>query len=128
LPRVSPLFRNKNQKAEDESAAEAEGGRLASLTAAELAVEIMPAFGPDGPSRGEPPELNFLQAANWLMRSHRGGTKYLRDLERPVGASIQALEVAGLVQHRGQSNRLSPTPAGEAALAEGSVRQHLIRG
>jgi hypothetical protein len=125
---VSPLFGNKSEKLEEEAAAEAEASRLASLTATELAAEIMPVFGPEGPGRGEAPELNFLQVATWLMRSHRRGTKYLRDLERPVRASIQALEVAGLVQHRGQSNRLSPTPAGKAALTEGSVRQHLIRG
>jgi hypothetical protein len=98
------------------------------LTAAELAVEIMPVFGSDGPGRGKLPELNFLQVAIWLMRSYPRGSKCLRDLERPVRASIQALEVAGLVQHRRQSNRLSPTPAGEAALVDGSVRQRLIRG
>jgi hypothetical protein len=125
---VSPLFGNKSEKAEEEAAAEAEAGRLASLTATELAAEIMPAFGPDGPGRGQVPELNFLQVATWLMRSHRLGAKYLRDLERPVRAAVQALEVAGLVQHRGQSNRLSPTPAGEAALADGSVRQYLTHG
>jgi hypothetical protein len=117
LPPVSPLFGNKSEKLEEEAAAEAEASRLASLTATELAAEIMPVFGPEGPGRGEAPELNFLQVATWLMRTHRRGTKYLRDLE-----------VAGLVQQRGQSNRLSPTPAGKAALTEGSVRQHLIRG
>jgi hypothetical protein len=122
---VSPLFGNKKDKAQEEAAAGAEASRLASLTASELAAEIMPAFGPEGPGRGQPPELNFIQVANWLMRSHRGGTAYLRDLERPVRASIQALEVAGLVQHRGQSGRLSPTAAGEAALIDGSVSQRL---
>jgi hypothetical protein len=62
------------------------------------------------------------------MTDQPRGTKYLRDLEQPVRASIQALEVAGLVQHRGQSSRLSPTPAGAAALADGSLRQHLTVG
>jgi hypothetical protein len=122
---VSPLFANRGDKAEDEGAAGAEADRLAALTATDLAVELMSAFGPQGPGRGQPPELNFLQLSSWLMRSHRGGTKYLRDLERPVRASVQVLEVAGLVQHRGQSNRLSPTAAGEAALIDGSVRQRL---
>lgn len=100
---VSPLFGNKSLKAEEELSAQAEAVRLASLSAAELAVEVMPAFGPGGPGRGELPELNFIQVGSWLMRDQPRGTKFLRDLEQPVRASIQALEVAGLVQHRGQS-------------------------
>ncbi len=123
---MSPLFGNKAEKAADEAAAKAEAERLVSLPALELAVEIMPAFGSEGPGRGNPPELNLLQLGTWLMRSQRRSARYLRDLERPIRAAVQALEVAGLVQHRGQSNRLLATAAGQEALANGTAADQLV--
>jgi hypothetical protein len=41
------LFGNKQEKAAEHAAAEAEVARLKALSAAELAVELMRAFGPD---------------------------------------------------------------------------------
>lgn len=119
------LFGDKQKRAEQEAAAEAEAERIGALPAPELAAELMPAFGPDGPGRGDPPEVNFLQLAAWLMGSQPRSAHHLRDLERPVRAAVQTLEVAGLVQHRGQSNRLMATAAGEAALASGTVSEQL---
>jgi hypothetical protein len=122
---ISPRFGKRGRHESEEAAARAEAARLASLPAPELAAEIMPAFGPNGPDQGDPPELNFLQIADWLMRAHPRGARHMRALESPIRGSVELLEVAGLVQRRGQSNRLSPTPVGQGALADGSVRLHL---
>jgi hypothetical protein len=125
---VSPLFGNKEDKVAQEAAAKAEAGRLGALSVAELAAEMMPAFGADGPGRGSRHEVNVLQVANWLMSPYPRGTKFLGELEQPVREGIQALEHAGLVQRWGEPSaggRLSATRLGEAALADGSVRQYL---
>jgi hypothetical protein len=126
---VSPLFRNKEKKAEraaQEAAAKAETDRLAALPAQELAVEIMPAFGPDGPGRGNPPEVNYIQLASWLMRPQHLSAHGMRDLQLPLREAVQRLEVAGLVVRHPGSGRLVATAAGQAALAEGTVTERLI--
>jgi hypothetical protein len=125
---MSPLFGNKEEKAARQAAAEAEANRLGALPAGELAAELMPAFGPDGPGRGRRHEVNLLQLSNWLLRSFPGGPKYLRDLERPTREAVQALEHAGLIERLGQhgvGQRFAATRLGEDAIAEGSARQHL---
>jgi hypothetical protein len=123
-----PLFGNREDKAARKAAAEAEAKRLAALPVSALAAELMPAFGPDGPGRGSRHEVNLLQLANWLMRSFPGATKHLRDLERPTREAVQALEHAGLIERLGQhgiGQRFAATRLGEAAIADGSARQHL---
>ena len=125
---MSPLFGNKEEKRAREAAAAAEAERLAGLPVADLAAELMPAFGADGPGRGGRHEVNLLQLANWLMRSVDGGAGHMRDLERPTREAVQALEHAGLVERLGQANigqRYAATRLGEAAIADGSARQHL---
>jgi hypothetical protein len=125
---VSPLFGNKEEKAAQDAAAKAEADRLMALPVADLAAEMMDAFGPSGPGRGSRHEVNTLQVANWLMKAYPRGTKYLRDLEQPVREGVQALEHAGLVEWLGQQSaggRLAATRLGEAKLADGSVRQQL---
>jgi hypothetical protein len=124
------VFGNKEQKAAQDVAARGEADRLAGLSAADLAAEMMPAFAPDGPGRGNPPEVNLIQLGAWLMRAYPRGTKYLRDLERPLREAVQALENAGLVERRGQQtvgSRLSATRLGEQALADGGVREAVTR-
>jgi hypothetical protein len=49
------LFGNKDEKAAEEAAGAAEVASLEALSTDELAVELMPAFGPDGASRPRPP-------------------------------------------------------------------------
>jgi hypothetical protein len=125
---ISPLFGNKQEKAARHAAAEAEANRLAALPVADLAAELIPAFGADGPGRGRRHEVNLLQLSNWLMRSFPGGTKYLRDLERPTREAVQALEHAGLIERLGQhgvGQRFATTRLGEDAIADGSARQRL---
>ncbi len=120
------LFGNKEEKAAEQAAAQAEAERLQALPASELAEAVMPAFGPDGGRPGH--ELNSLQVMSWLMSSHKGGTKYLTQLRNPTREAIQALENAGLVIQMGPGGpgaRLKATSLGETALAEGTVAKYL---
>jgi hypothetical protein len=52
-----PLFRKKDHTADDD-AARVNFERLMALSTADLAAELMPAFGPDGPKHGK--DLNNL--------------------------------------------------------------------
>jgi hypothetical protein len=109
-------------------AAEAEAARLTELPVADLAAELMPAFGVGGPGRGARRDVNLLQLSNWLLRSFPGGAKYLRELVRPTRDAIHALESAGLVERLGQANigqRFAATHLGETAIGDGSARQHI---
>jgi hypothetical protein len=109
-------------------AAEAEAIRLGELPVADLAAELMPAFGAAGPGRGPRREVNLLQVSNWLMRSYPGGAKYRRDLVRPAREAVRALETAGLIERLGQANigrRFAATRLGETAIADGSARQQV---
>ena len=120
------LFGNKEEKAAQDPAAQVEVERLQSLSAVELAVELMPAFGPDGPKPDS--YLNQLQVAMWLMSSYPRGTKYLKDLREPIMEGLQDLENAGLIVGRsrgGAASLLKATRLGEDALAEGTVADHL---
>jgi hypothetical protein len=109
-------------------AAEAEATRLRELPVADLADELMPAFGVRGPGRGARREVNLLQLSSWLMRSFPGGVKYVRDLVRPTRDAVQALESAGLIDRHAQANvgqRFAATRLGETAIADGSARLHV---
>jgi hypothetical protein len=93
-----------------------------SLTAAQFAEVLMPAFGPDGPKPGS--YLNQLQVASWLMSSFPRGTKFLTDLRDPIMEGLQVLENADLIVGRtrgGAASLLKATRLGEEALAEGDV-------
>jgi hypothetical protein len=90
----------------------------------------MPAFGPEGARGGK--EINSLQASNWLMRSHPGGTGYVRQLHTPVCEAIQSLEHAGLVEVLGGKRgsvatgaHLRATRLGSTALAAGDVQRYV---
>ena len=52
------LFGNKEEKAAQEEAAREEAERLQSLTAAQFAEVLLPAFGPEGPKPGG--YINYL--------------------------------------------------------------------
>lgn len=120
------LFGNKEEKAQQEQAAQAEAERLSSLPVRELAAEVLRAYGPDGPNPGE--AINLLRVLNWLMDSYPRGTKYLKELQQPVQEANQALENAGLIMEigrRGAGAQRKITREGEQALADGTVPQHL---
>jgi hypothetical protein len=124
---MSPLFRKGEDKAEQDAAGEAELARLSALSAPELAAEIMPAFGPDGPrSSGG---LNAVQIAQWLMASY-ARSPGLKPLLPPIQKATQALESVGLVEQKQSglgtgSSSAKATPLGEQALGEHTVQQHL---
>jgi hypothetical protein len=127
---MSPLFGKSEEKKAHQAAAEAEVERLNALPAAQLARELMPAFGSDGPRAGK--EINSLQASAWLMRSYPQGGSHARQLHRAVCEGIACLERAGLVEVLGGTRgsiatgaHLRATRVGDTALADGSVAQHL---
>jgi hypothetical protein len=125
---MSPLFGNREEKAARAAAGNAEVERLVALPVPDLAAEIMPAFGPDGP-KGHGPNhgINRLQVVIYLMRSFTGADKAGTRLQEPIREGIQALENAGLaVETRTQHGTwYNATRQGESALADGTVRQHL---
>lgn len=129
-PIMSPLFGNKDEKRAREAAASAETERLVRLSVADLAAEIMPAFGPDGLQTRSGHRQGPVEISTWLLSSFSSSVKYRQPVLGPVIESLQALEHAGLVQRRGfgdngASATYHATRLGETALADGSVRQHL---
>jgi hypothetical protein len=124
---MSPLFRKGEDKAEQDAAGAAELERLTALSPVELAAEIMPAFGPDGPrSSGG---LNAVQIAQWLMASYTRSPG-LKPLLPPIQKATQALENVGLVEQKQSglgtgSSSAKATPLGERALTEETVHQYL---
>ena len=131
--RVSPLFGKRGEKAAQREAARAEIERLASLPAADLAVEIMPAFGPNGVRGADRRGLASFQIANWLVASFPGRAGIWEQLVDPVSEAIQRLEHAGLVQRTtpgqpGSGDTVMLTRLGHTALSEGSARRHLADG
>ena len=120
------LFGRSEEKAARDEAAQAEAERLQALSAVELAEELMPAFGPDGPKPGK--FINDLQVGAWLMSSYARGSNHLKELHEPIREGLQALENAGLVEGRsrgGAAVLAKATRLGEQALTEGTVASHL---
>jgi hypothetical protein len=123
-----PLFGKKDHTAEDE-AGRVQFERLMALSPADLAAELMPAFGPDGPRHGK--DFSSVKLVQWLLRGVRGvggvshpGIK----LDAAVQEAMQVLEHAELVrgiQLRDVGRRWNTTRLGEAALANGDVRQRI---
>ncbi len=122
------LFRKRDHTAEDEAGRVRFDGLMA-LSPADLAAELMPAFGPDGPGHGK--NLSSVKLVQWLLRGVRGvggvshpGLK----LDGAVQEAMQVLEHAELVrgvQLRDTGRRWNATRVGEAALANGDVRQQI---
>jgi hypothetical protein len=124
-----PLFRKSDDKIAKEAIAQAEFDRLNALSPAALGVEVMPAFGPDGPhGHGPNGGINILQALLWLNQAHfPSGISYIRQLQEPVREAIQALDHAGLVLTSAgpQGAWTSATRLGLASLADGSLAQRV---
>jgi hypothetical protein len=120
-------FGNKREKQEQEAAAKAEADRLLALPVPELAAEILPAFGPDGPGKDEK-EIGALQVGMFLMADFPRGNQYIRPLVEPIKEGIQALENAGLVIRRVRNiggSVVSVTRLGVEAIEAGTAREHL---
>jgi hypothetical protein len=124
-----PLFRKSEDKIAKAAAAQAEFERLNALSPADLAVEVMPAFGPDGPhGHGPTGGINILQALFWLNQAHfPSGISYIRQLQEPVREAIQALDHAGLVMTSAgrEGSWTAATRLGLASLADGTLSQRV---
>jgi hypothetical protein len=121
---MSPLRGNKEERAAENAELRAEVERLCRLSVTNLAAEIFPAWGADGPV---PPPY---QLSKWLVRAYPQPRLSVATvpLEQPVEEAIQLLEQSGLLLRSinssgGSTYRL--TRLGAAALAQGTVRDHL---
>jgi len=122
------LFRKSEEQVAQQAAAESELKRLEELPVDDLALEILPAFGPEGLQPGRA-GARVQDVCKWLMSSY-AGSKFCNpnQLLMPVNEGIQRLENAGLVLRRvqeGGGSRVTATRLGETALADGTAKQHL---
>jgi hypothetical protein len=89
----------------------------------------MPAFGPDGAKSKGRAGSNAMAVIQWLVADYPRHPS-LRPLAESVPVALQRLAAAGLLKASGSGigtgvDSYSLTPAGEQALAEGSVEQRL---
>jgi hypothetical protein len=125
------LFGNKAQKQmEEAAAAKEEADRLAGLPVAEIAAEILAAFGPDGPGKNATKSIGTFQIGLWLMRDFPRGNQYMKELLAPIREGTQALEHAELVEIRATNNggvaeRAMATRLGLATIEDGSAAEKL---
>jgi hypothetical protein len=124
------LFGNKEKREAEGAAAQAESDRLAGLSAKELAVEVMPAFGDEGPGK-DGNEIGTLQVGIFLMRDRPRGSAHLKPLVDPIREAFQVLENSGLIVEKVRGiggSMVSATRLGEEALGEGSYKQLIAGG
>jgi hypothetical protein len=110
------MFGNKEQRATEEAAGAAEVERLNSLSTDELAVELMPAFGPDGARSKGRSGTAAMAVIQWLVADYPRHPS-LRPLADSVPVALQRLVAAGLLKSRGSGvgtgvQSYSLTPAG----------------
>jgi hypothetical protein len=125
------LFGNKEEKAAEEAAGAAEVERLNALSTDQLAGEPMPAFGSNGAKSKGRAGSSAMAVIQWLVRDYPRHPS-LRALADSVPVALQRLAAVGLLKATGSGigtgvNSYSLSPAGEEALAEGSVSQRLAR-
>ena len=134
------MFRKSEEKAAREAAGRVEFERLMALPVAELARELMPAFGPDGlrplhggdsgpPASGQPAwGINLLQLVRWVSSTYcPSGNVHASELMEPIREGLQPLERAGLVlRTRRHQDTWAVTRLGQTALADGTVQDHLV--
>ena len=123
------LFGNKEDKGAEEAAGAEEVGRLNGLSRDDLAVELMPAFGPGGAKSRGRSGSNAMAVIQWLVADYSRHPS-LRPLADSVPVALQRLASAGLLKATGSGigtgvQSYSLTAAGEEALAEGSVAERL---
>jgi hypothetical protein len=123
---VSPLFRRNEDKVARKAAAKQEVQRLRGLSVDELAAQLLPALGPEGPTQGN--SAWSQQLCSYLLRDFPGaGQLDTLDLRPAVNRALDMLQEAGLVSpisvQREPLWRI--TPRGETTLADGTVRERL---
>lgn len=127
-PKMSPLFRRSEEKVARKAAAKQEIERLRALSVDDLSADVLPALGPDGPTRGT--SVRVQQLCGYLLRDYPGaGQLDTLDLLAAVTRALDRLQDARLVSPI--SVQRTPvwriTPLGESTLAEGNVRERLRR-
>jgi hypothetical protein len=125
---VSPLFRRSEEKVARKAAAKVEIERLRALSVDDLAADVLPGLGPDGPTHGT--SVRAQQLCEYLLRDYPGaGQMATLDLMAAVNRALDTLEDARLVSPI--SVQRTPiwriTPLGESTLADGTVRERLQR-
>lgn len=125
---MSPLFRRSEEKAAQKAAAKQEIERLRALSVDDLAADLLPGLGPDGPTHGT--SVWPQQLCQYLLRDYPGaGRMDTLELMARVNRALDTLDDAGLV--RTISVQRTPlwqiTSLGERVLAEGTVRERLER-
>jgi hypothetical protein len=98
--------------------------RLNALSPADLAGEIMAAFGPDGPKRGGTVTQDHI--APWLFRAFPRASRYTAGLRIPILEALQVLEHAELIRLDSPwraPNYWCTTRLGWEAIANGDARQ-----
>ena len=128
-----PGFGKKLKALTDEvkRARQAEFERLVAVPpAADLAAELMPAFGPHGPKRGKP--LTIDDVAGWMIRDYRLNFREralcLTKLSGPIAEALQVLAHAELVYVTTDGDapdHWRATNVGLASLANGTYRQRI---
>lgn len=124
---TAALFGNKEEKRNQDAAAQAEAERLLGLPLEDLAAEILPAFGPDGPGKGEK-SLNVLQVGSFLMREFPRGASQIRQLLDPIREGLMRLEHSELIRTQLMSTgggRLVVTRRGLEALASADPARYI---
>jgi len=121
------LFGNRAKKEAKKAAAAAESERLVGLSVVDLAVAVMPAFGPGGIEAKSGHQQGAMEVTEWLFRNSSTAVEYRQPTLGPVIEALQALDNAGLLEKRsfGGGSTYHATRAGEEALAGGSVRERL---
>ncbi len=125
---MSPLFRRNEEKAARKAAARVEIERLRALPTDELAEDLFPGLGPDGPTHGT--SLRVQQLCEYLLRDFPGaGQMDTLNLMAAVNRALDMLEAVGLVSPISvqRTPNWKITPLGESALAEGNVRDRVRR-
>jgi hypothetical protein len=91
--------KNKGEKQAQDAAGQDETDRLVALSVPELAAEMLPAFGADGPGKGSK-EIGTLQIGMFLMRDFPRGNQFVKQLVGPIREGIGSLESDGLIERR----------------------------
>ena len=98
------------------------------MSAQELAVKLLPAFGPDGMEIKSGHRQGPLEVVAWLLPD--APVKYRQPVLGPVIDALAMLEHANLLTRasfgsRGQASTYRATQLGETALADGTVQNQL---
>jgi hypothetical protein len=120
---MPPLGEKPNRRVQGDPARE-ELARLNALSPADLAGELMAAFGPDGPRGGG--DVTEDHIARWLFRAHPRASPYAAAARIAISEALQVLEHAELIRLDkpwSAPNYWTATRLGCEAIENGDARQ-----